>query len=82
MGRVNRPVGCDQCNGTGYRGRLGINEMMIMNSTIRDLAFSSRPWPDLRKARSPAAWRPLVLDGKIKILNGVTTPEEIAQHPG
>ena len=80
VGRVNRPVGCDQCNGTGYRGRLGIYEMMIMNSTIRDLAFKLAPVADLRKAALASGMRPLVLDGKIKILNGVTTPEEIARN--
>ena len=46
-------VGCDHCTGTGFRGRMGIFEMMIMNNEIRELAFeraaptrsARRPWP-------------------------------------
>ncbi len=78
-GRVMKPVGCGTCNGTGYRGRQAIFEMMTMNSEIRELAFNLAPISQIRQAALANGMRPLVADGKIKILKGVTTPDEIAK---
>jgi type II secretory ATPase GspE/PulE/Tfp pilus assembly ATPase PilB-like protein len=77
-GKVMKAVGCPACNGTGFRGRKAIFEMMIMNSEIRELAFNSAPIVKIRHAAIAAGMRPLVEDGKIKILKGITTPAEIA----
>ena len=77
-GRVHTNVGCDNCVGTGFRGRKAIFELMNMNSHIRELAFNLAPLVDLRRAAIAAGMRSLAHDGKIKILNGVTTPNEIA----
>ena len=74
-----KPVGCNTCNGTGYRGRQAIFEMMVMNSEIRELAFNLAPISQLRQAALANGMRPLVEDGKIKILKGVTTADEIAK---
>ncbi len=79
LGKIMKPVGCATCNGTGYRGRKAIFEMMIMNTTIRELAFSLAPISDLRKAALANGMRPLVEDGKLKILQGFSTPDEIAR---
>jgi type IV pilus assembly protein PilB len=79
-GKVLRPVGCPNCNNTGYRGRQAIFEMMLMNGVIRDLAFKLAPISDLRKAAKANGMKPLVDDGKVKILKGVTTPEEVARN--
>ena len=78
-GRVHKAVGCDNCNRTGFRGRKAIFEMMIMNSQIRDLAFNLAPLADVRKAAVANGMRNLVEDGKLKVLNAVTTPDEIAR---
>jgi type IV pilus assembly protein PilB len=78
-GKAMKPVGCDNCNGSGYRGRKGIYEMMVMNSAIRDLAFRVAPLTEIRKAALDAGMRPLVGDGCIKVLNGMTTADEIAR---
>jgi type II secretory ATPase GspE/PulE/Tfp pilus assembly ATPase PilB-like protein len=48
--RRMKAVGCDACNRTGYRGRKGIFEMMIMNAQIRELAFNLAPVSEIRKA--------------------------------
>lgn len=79
LGKIMHPVGCDNCVNTGYRGRMAIFEMMVMNSHIRELAFKLAPVSELRNAALASGMRPLVEDGKIKILNGVTTPLEIAK---
>jgi type IV pilus assembly protein PilB len=78
MGRLKKGKGCGNCSNTGYRGRRAIFEMMLMNAALRELAFNLAPISDLRRAAMLAGMRSLVQDGKIKILNGQTTPEEIA----
>ncbi len=76
---IYKPVGCKVCHGTGYRGRLGIYEMMQMSNEIRELAFNRAPTGQLRRAARMAGMKPLVGDGKIKILKGTTAPAEIAR---
>ena len=76
---IYKAIGCDRCSGTGYRGRKGIFELMQMNNQIRDLTFNLAPVDKIRKAALQAGMRPLLGDGKIKILKGITTPAEIAR---
>ena len=77
--QIYGPVGCDYCTGTGYKGRKAIFEMMTMNAEIRDLAFQQAPVTEIRRAALAAGMRPLVQDGKVKILRGVTSPSEVAR---
>ncbi len=72
-------VGCKSCGGTGYRGRMGIFEMLSMNAELRELAFNRAPTSQLRKAARAAGMRNLLEDGKIKILRGITTAAEVAR---
>jgi type IV pilus assembly protein PilB len=74
---IYRPAGCPACNNTGFRGRIGIFEMMAMTAEIRELAFKRTPSNVIRKAAHGAGMKSLLDDGKIKVLNGVTTPQEI-----
>jgi len=76
---IYKGAGCPRCTNTGYRGRQGIFEMLQMNAELRELAFNRSPANQLRKAAEAAGMRNLLGDGKIKILRGVTTPEEIAR---
>ncbi len=71
--------GCKRCGGTGYRGRIGIFEMLIMNNEIRELAFNRAGAAPLRKAARASGMRTLLEDGKLKILKGMTTMAEIAR---
>ncbi len=75
---IYKAVGCNACNGTGYRGRRGIYELMIMNAEIRDLAFKRAPVNQLRAAATASGMRNLLGDGRLKILDGKTTLDEIA----
>jgi type IV pilus assembly protein PilB len=77
--QVLGPVGCPACGGAGYRGRRGIYEMMVMNSEIRQLAFERSGIAKLRAAAVRGGMRGLLGDGKLKILKGMTTPDEIAK---
>jgi type IV pilus assembly protein PilB len=74
---VWKGAGCKRCGGTGYRGRVGAFEMMLMNSQIRDLAFNRATATQLRAAARANGMRTLLEDGKLKILRGVTTPEDL-----
>jgi type IV pilus assembly protein PilB len=69
--------GCKRCGGTGYRGRIGIFEMVVMNTELRDLAFKRAPSSELRAAARAAGMRTLLEDGKLKVMHGVTTPEDL-----
>ena len=77
--KVYHGKGCKRCQGTGYRGRLGVFEMMLMTSEIRELAFNSKPLNVIRHAAIAGGMRTLLEDGKIKVLNGTTTLEEVAK---
>jgi len=78
-GKVMKAGGCPKCNGVGYKGRKAIFEMMLMNAEIRDLAFARAPVSELRQAALRTGMRSLLGDGKVKILDGVTSPAEIAK---
>jgi type II secretory ATPase GspE/PulE/Tfp pilus assembly ATPase PilB-like protein len=71
--------GCNACNGTGYRGRQGIFEMMEMTTEIRQLAFERASLAEVRKAAVASGMSTLLSDGKEKIRHGITTPEELAR---
>ena len=77
--KVMGPKGCPDCGGVGYRGRRGIYEMMVMNSEIRHLAFERSGISKLRAAAVRNGMRGLLGDGRLKILKGMTTPDEIAK---
>jgi len=76
---IYKPVGCGKCGGRGYRGRRGIYEMMFMNSELRELAFKRAPINQLRAAAANSGMRNLLGDGRLKILDGQTTPDEISR---
>ena len=76
---VCKPRGCEHCSGTGFRGRLGIFEMMHMNHEVRELAFTRAPSNKIRKAAVAGGMKTLLQDGRIKVLNGVTTAEEVVK---
>ncbi|MHC4122797.1 MAG: GspE/PulE family protein, partial [Planctomycetota bacterium] len=74
---VYKGQGCSYCQGTGYKGRIGVFELVEMNNELRELAFSRAPTTELRKVAVAAGMKTLVEDGQRKIFNGVTTPEEV-----
>jgi type IV pilus assembly protein PilB len=69
-------VGCNHCNETGMTGRFGIFELLRITSRIREL-IAGRPTTDQIMREAPADHLDMVHDGITKVLQGVTTPEEI-----
>jgi type IV pilus assembly protein PilB len=72
-------AGCNRCQGTGFRGRIAIFEMLEMNNQLRDLAFARAPAGELRKAAIASGMKTLLLDGKVKVFKGITTPAEVSR---
>ena len=75
--------GCTYCNGSGYRGRMGIYELMTMSSHVRDMTFKGEATQNIRRVARKQGMRTLFEDGMIKALKGVTTLDEvlrITQH--
>ncbi len=69
--------GCAQCQHSGYRGRLGIFEVMKMSPRIRELTFEGAPTQTIRKQAITEGMHSLYDDGIQKVLRGVTTIEEV-----
>ena len=69
--------GCVNCQKSGYKGRLGIFELMVMNNKIRELAFQGAATQDIRRAAVASGMKVMYDDGVQKALNGITTLEEV-----
>ena len=72
-----RGRGCGSCHHTGYSGRIGIYELMMMNNEIRDLIVKRVPLSELRAAARAAGMKTLKEDGIAKVTEGITTIEEV-----
>ena len=69
--------GCSNCGNSGYRGRLGIFELMMMTSKLRELAFQGANTQDIRKEAIKGGMTTLYDDGIRKVLEGITTIDEV-----
>jgi len=72
-----RGKGCAKCMNTGYKGRIGIFELMIMDEAIRKLTIAKAPHDEIRKQAVSSGMITLKQDGIQKIKSGVTTVEEM-----
>lgn len=70
-------IGCNACSGKGYRGRLGIFELMPMTAKVRELSFKGASTQDIRKTAVQAGMTTLYDDGILKVLQGITTLQEV-----
>lgn len=74
---IYKPVGCENCRMTGYRGRTGIHELMLMNAEIAELVVRRAPLNDIKEAAKANGMKELREDGLHKVLTGVTDPQEV-----
>jgi type IV pilus assembly protein PilB len=72
-----RGRGCENCRYTGYRGRIGVFEVFIMNTEIADLISRRAPISEIRDAAIASGMTTLLQDGWRKVLAGITTPQEV-----
>jgi type IV pilus assembly protein PilB len=76
---IYKPRGCDFCSGTGFRGRRGVFEFMVMNNELRTLAFERAPTNKIRQAALAGGMKSMLADGRLKVMAGSTTAEEITK---
>jgi general secretion pathway protein E len=74
---IYRAKGCDACNGTGYRGRTGIYEIMMVDDAIRELSVKKVDSGSIKRAAVHKGMRTLMEDGGRKVLRGVTSVAEV-----
>ncbi|MEO6847781.1 MAG: ATPase, T2SS/T4P/T4SS family [Chthoniobacterales bacterium] len=72
-----RPVGCDACRGKGYKGRMGIFEVFVVDDEVRRMVNESASTVELRYRARELGMRTLREDGVRKVLAGMTTAEEV-----
>jgi type IV pilus assembly protein PilB len=72
--------GCDECSGSGYRGRQGLYEVMDMSSSIRKLIMQEVGTDELREAAVSEGMLTLRMDGLKKLERGITTLEEVVKE--
>jgi general secretion pathway protein E/type IV pilus assembly protein PilB len=71
--------GCPDCSGTGYRGRMGIFEVFVIDDDARKLIYEKVPSSVLRSRAREMGMRTLREDGVRKVLAGITTPDEVVR---
>jgi type IV pilus assembly protein PilB len=75
-----RGKGCDICNRTGYKGRVGLFELMIMNDDLRDMIIRNATTDELRTAAQKYGMITLRIAGMDAVFGGLTTAEEIIRE--
>ncbi len=75
--RPYRPVGCLECRHTGYRGRAGLYELLVMSDALRAHVHPQVDAAALRRRAVKEGMRPLRLAGAMKVAEGVTTLDEV-----
>jgi type II secretory ATPase GspE/PulE/Tfp pilus assembly ATPase PilB-like protein len=75
--QFRRGRGCEQCGGTGYRGRTGLYELMSLNDPLRSSIIARAPLRELRALAITAGMEPLRMAGWAKASAGITTLEEV-----
>ncbi|MBA3463503.1 MAG: type II secretion system ATPase GspE [Deltaproteobacteria bacterium] len=77
VGTVYETVGCQVCNQLGYKGRTGIYELLMMNDNVRRLALAKADAGSIRDAAIADGMVSLRLEGARKVMQGMTTIEEV-----
>ena len=72
-----RGKGCPYCGRSGYRGRIGIYELMLINNKMRELMFKASSTKEIREAAINNGMSTLYADGMLKVIRGITTFEEV-----
>ena len=69
--------GCPECSYTGYKGRIAIHEMLLIDERMRKLIIANAPIEELYNAATAAGYNPMHYDGIKKVIRGLTSLEEI-----
>ncbi len=72
-----RGKGCEECSNTGYRGRIGIFELLVVNDEIRNMIMAKATSRELREKAISLGMKTLRQDGIEKVMKGITTADEV-----
>jgi type IV pilus assembly protein PilB len=72
--------GCERCGGTGYKGRVGLFEVMEMTEPLREMVVANATVVDLKKRAMAEGMVPLRQAGLRKVAEGMTTIEEVVRE--
>ena len=78
-GQYFRPRGCDACKGSGYSGRIGVYELLVVTDEFADLVSRNPTLGDLRKLAVQQGLMTLLNDGLRKASEGITSLEELVR---
>ena len=78
--RPKKGTGCDRCNQTGYKGRVGLYEVMEVSGEMRELILVGASAPELRRKAVEEGMLTLRVSGLRKIQDGVTTIDEVVRE--
>ena len=70
-------LGCEKCNNTGYFDRIGVFEVLIIDDNIKKLIIDNEPSIEIRNAALKGEYKPLIIDGLQKVLDGITNLKEL-----
>ena len=76
---IKRGKGCTYCNNTGYRGRMGVHEILEVTKNIRDLIMARASSDELRKVSIDEGMRTLRESCALAVINGMTTVDELVK---
>ena len=74
---IFKPIGCEKCGGTGYFGRIALQEILVVDKILRELILNSRSLDEIFEAALEGGLKTLLADGVEKVQAGLTTLEEI-----
>jgi len=75
--KLLKSKGCPECNGTGFRGRVGVYELIVGDRPLKQAIHNGAGYPELLAVAKSQGFRTMQEDGKGKVLAGVTTPDEV-----
>lgn len=75
--KLFKPVGCKECNNTGYKGRIGLHELLVMSDSLREFALKQYAADPLKNKAISEGMRTISQDGLVKVIKGWTTVKEV-----
>ena len=81
-GKIYKSKGCEKCGGFGYRGRISIFELFVVNETLEKSIYGSPTEIELKNLAKNQEMVTLQEDGILKIVSGITSVEEVEKVTG
>ena len=72
-------AGCEKCNGTGYKGRIGIYEAILTDEAVEQVVINNPSEREIKKVAIPQGILTMEQDGVVKILAGITSLDELTR---